>query len=265
VTALHRNTTRFLRELGLAGGGVERDDPDVGWVLGGSPIDYDNAVYRAELDAADADRVIAESIAELDRLGVAGTWHVGPWSRPGDLGERLLAAGFTDGGEEPGMARILSELPMERWPAGARVDEVVDADGLSTWRAILADGFGEGPREAEWAAQVYGALGVGPASDHRLFVAHLDGEPAAAAALLLDGTVAGIYFVGTRPHLRGRGLGGAITTHLLRVAAHEDAELAVLGASPAGRPVYERLGFGTVASIRVFERAAPVRTPAAPS
>jgi ribosomal protein S18 acetylase RimI-like enzyme len=263
VVAVQRNTERFLRELGLAGGGIERDDPEVGWVLGGSPIDYDNAVYRALLNEQTADRAIAESIAELDRLGVAGSWHLGPWSTPADLAERLLAAGFSDGGAEPGMARLLIDLPHPAPPAGTRITEVVDGDGLGVWEGILADGFGEGPREAEWAARVYGVLGVGPRSRHRLVVAHLDGEPAAAAALLLDGGVAGIYFVGTRPRFRGRGLGAAITAHLLGLAAEAGAGLAVLGASPMGRPVYERLGFETVAEIRVLERAAT--TPAARS
>jgi ribosomal protein S18 acetylase RimI-like enzyme len=263
VAALERNTHRFLRELGLAGGGVERDDPEVGWVLGGSPIDYDNAVYRARLTEGTADRAIAESIAELDRLGVAGTWHVGPWSTPADLPERLLAAGFADDGAEPGMARLLIDLPDAPPPAGTRFAEVADADGLRTWAAILADGFGEGPREAEWAAEVYGVLGVGPRSRHRLVTAHLDGEPAAAAALLLDGGVAGIYFVGTRPRFRGRGLGAAITAHAMALAAEAGAGTAVLGASPMGRPVFERLGFTTVATIRVFAR--PATTAAAPS
>ena len=45
--AVEDNEAEFLLVLGRAAGGDERDDEDVHWVIGGSPIGYHNAVVRA--------------------------------------------------------------------------------------------------------------------------------------------------------------------------------------------------------------------------
>src|SRR5215212_783148 len=102
--AVEENGAEFLLTLGRAGGGEERTEPQLAWVIGGSPIDYHNAVVRADLTPAQADQAIAESIARLQAHAVPGTWHVGPSMRPADLGARLIAQGFTYAGDDIGMA-----------------------------------------------------------------------------------------------------------------------------------------------------------------
>src|SRR5438445_13791889 len=47
--AIEENGAEFLLALGRAGGGEERADSLVHWSIGGSPIDYHNAVVRAQL------------------------------------------------------------------------------------------------------------------------------------------------------------------------------------------------------------------------
>src|SRR5262249_35018101 len=108
--AVEENGAAFLLALGRAGGGEERDDPQIQWVLGGSPIDYHNAVVRARLAPEQADAAIAASIERLRARGVPGTWHVGPSMRPADLGARLVAHGFRYAGDDIGMALDLSAL-----------------------------------------------------------------------------------------------------------------------------------------------------------
>src|SRR5215211_2465554 len=109
--AVEANGAEFLLALGRAGGGEERAEPWIHWTIGGSPIDYHTAIVRADLAPAQADEVIAESIARLRAYDVPGTWHVGPSMRPDDLGARLIAHGFTYAGDDIGMAADLSALP----------------------------------------------------------------------------------------------------------------------------------------------------------
>jgi len=59
--AIEANGAKFLLDLGRAGGGEERHD-DLDWVIGGSPIDYHNAIYGARLTKADADAGVAVSL-----------------------------------------------------------------------------------------------------------------------------------------------------------------------------------------------------------
>lgn len=144
MRAIEGNAAELLMAMGAAGGGTQRDDA-VRWTIGGSPIDYHNAVVAADLDDDTADQAIAESVAELRAHRVPGSWHVGPSMRPADLGDRLLTAGFTHGGTEPGMALDLTQVG---GPTSAsadsdalRITRVQSDEVLTTWAATLAQGF----------------------------------------------------------------------------------------------------------------------------
>lgn len=238
--------------MGAAGGGEQRETPEVRWSIGGSPIDYHNAVVRAVVPAADADALVAESLAELRKRDLPGSWHVGPSMRPDDLGARLTAAGFAAGGSEPGMAVRMSELVASRVVPGLEILRVGDDAALAAWEETLGRGFGEGEKEARWVASVFRKLGYGDPWRHYLGV--LDGVPVATATVFLGAGVAGVYFVMTVPEERRRGIGAAITDAALR-AAGEVAEYGVLGSSPAGRSVYARLGFREYCTIALYEWA----------
>jgi GNAT superfamily N-acetyltransferase len=245
--AIEDNAAELLMAMGAAGGGSQRDDAGARWTIGGSPIDYHNAVV-----AASGPDVVAESLVLLRKYDVPGSWHVGPSMRSDGLVERLLAAGFTPGGAEPGMAvRIPSLLAPVAVP-GLEITRVADDEELAIWATTLGRGFGEGPEEAQWVASVYRKLGYGDPWRHYLGL--LDGTPVATTTIFLGASVAGVYFVMTVPEARRRGIGAAITYAALRDAGAV-AEYAVLGSSPAGRPVYEALGFREYCTIDLYEWA----------
>ncbi|TCC60406.1 GNAT family N-acetyltransferase [Kribbella pittospori] len=247
VQAIEENAAELLMAMGAAGGGVQRDDAAARWTIGGSPIDYHNAVVGAT-----GKQVIAESLAELRNHGVPGTWHVGPSMQSGDLAERLAAGGFAFGGSEPGMAVRLDELRTPADVPGLEITRVRDDEELATWEATLGRGFGEGVKEARWVAEVYRKLGYGDPWRH--YLGRLDGEPVATTTIFLGAGVAGVYFVMTVPEARRRGIGAAITYAALREAAGV-AEYGVLGSSPAGRSVYAGLGFREYCTIDLYEWA----------
>lgn len=245
--ATERNEAEFLLSMGRAGGGEESTDPRVMWTIGGSPIAYHNAVVAAELGAADADDVIAASRDLMESKGVPGSWHVGPSMRPADLGARLEAHGF-EGGPEPGMAVDLDALARPDVPAELTVARVSD---LAGYEAVLAGGFGEGPVEARWVREIFDRLASDPAWQH--VVGSVGEEPVATASIFLDGDVAGIYFVCTAPRFRRRGYGAAITCAAFDGARELGYRVGVLGSSPMGHAVYERLGFVEVCAVGVYE------------
>jgi GNAT superfamily N-acetyltransferase len=249
MRAIEENAAELLMAMGAAGGGVQRDDGTIRWTIGGSPIDYHNAVVAADLPDAEADRVIAESLWELRNRAVPGCWHVGPSMRPTDLGRRLLEAGFTYGGSEPGMAVKLSELRRPAEVPGLEITRIETGNDLATWETTLGRGFGEGEKEARWVAEVYRRLGF--ADPWRHYLGRLDGEPVATTTVFLAAGVAGVYFVMTVPEARRRGIGAAITYAALRQA--EGVEHAVLGSSQAGRSVYAGLGFEQRCTIDLYE------------
>ena len=248
---IESNVATFLLQLGAAGGGDERSDAEATWTVGGSPIGYHNAVVRCEVDGPGRARAVVEDfLHELRTRHLPGSWHLTPTMRPEHLRAILVAAGFEDGGEEPALA---AELPpvVEASARDLEIAPVEHEDGMRDYRDVLAAGFGEGPREASWVATVLSALGDDAGWSH--FVGRVDHAPVATASLLLTPPVGGIYFVCTRPDHRRRGYGAAITRHAMSHAANGGATHAVLGSSPMGQPVYEKLGFRTVFSYRLME------------
>lgn len=261
--AVEDNSADLLMAMGRAGGGEQREEPRLRWTIGGSPIDYHNCVVRADLQPTEADDAVAASIRRMRARGVPGTWHVGPSMRPVDLPERLLAAGFTPGGSEPGMAADLHALQADLpTPPGLRVERVRDAAALATWSETLAQGFGEGEREAAWVAATYRVLGYdtdGGPWWH--YLARLDGEPVGTSTVFLGAGVAGVYFVMTVPAARGRGIGSAVTLAGLLDARDLGYRVGILTSSSMGHRVYTRLGFRDVCTIDMYELQMRARGP----
>jgi GNAT superfamily N-acetyltransferase len=86
------------------------------------------------------------------------------------------------------------------------------------------------------------------------YLGYLDGEAVAASELELLKDAAGINFIGTLEEHRGHGFGEAMTWRVVDKGSEEGREIAVLQASESGQPVYERMGFRTVAAYKTFVR-----------
>jgi GNAT superfamily N-acetyltransferase len=251
AVAVEENEAEFLLALGRAGGGEERDDDEIAWTIGGSPIGYHNCVVRAELTRERADDEIAASIAAFERFGVAGSWHVGPSMRPSDLGERLGARGF-QGAPEPGMAVDLHALAPPPPVAGLRVDRVTSPADLTDYERVLGSGFGEGPVEAAWVCAMYARIRLDNDA-WRHHIGRIDDRAVATASVFFAAGVAGLYFVSTAPEMRRRGIGAAVSYAAMADARDAGYRVGVLGSSPMGHAVYERLGFREVCEITVHE------------
>jgi GNAT superfamily N-acetyltransferase len=253
AAVIESNDALFYMALGTAGGGEVREDVRLRWVIGGSPVDVHNCVVHAELEPGEVDGAIDEVLGRFRAHGVPGSWHVGPTSRPPDLGPRLKARGFGGGWWDVGMAADLSRLP-ERVPApeGLIIARVRDRQGLDAW--AQARGLDEeGALESRWVVDTYEKLGLGDETPWRHYVGWLGGKAVAMATLFLGAGVAGLYFVLTVPEARRRGVGGAITLAALHEARRMGYGVGVLGASEMGVPVYRRLGFQEYCRLTVYE------------
>ena len=237
--AVEDNEAEFLLALGRAGGGRERCDAEITWVIGGSPIAYHNCVVRAHLEPERADAAIVESQNLMRTHGVAGSWHVPPSMRPSDLGTRLEAHGF-ESGPEPGMAADLRALQDLEPPTDVRISRVVTDNGLDAYEHVLSLGFGEGPPEAAWVREMYARIGVGDDVPWRHYIGLAGGDPVACASVFLAAGVAGLYFVCTVPDARRRGIGAAISREALVDTLALGFDVGVLGSSPMGQRMYER-------------------------
>ncbi|MBI4259191.1 MAG: GNAT family N-acetyltransferase [Actinobacteria bacterium] len=141
----------------------------------------------------------------------------------------------------PAMALPVGALRGPSRRPGLTIDRVGGAPDLAAVRSIEARVFGTPGHIVRrfLPRAMLRARGV------RMYLARLDGEPVACATSFVDRGTVGLFGVATIPTARGLGLATAVTAHAIARAAGR-ADLAWLQATPAGRPVYERMGFEPV-------------------
>jgi len=137
-------------------------------------------------------------------------------------------------------------------PTDLTVVEAEDETTVGDAEALIDDVFGA--HAAPGTLLTLGCLD----ERFRVWVGYSDDRPVATSSAYIDDRFVGIYAVATTFDARGHGYGAAVTW--AATLCRPDLP-ATLQASQMGRPVYERMGYRTVASFTVWERD---RAPAGP-
>ncbi len=236
------------RVLGVV---VEHDDVTLAF-CNVAPL---NRVLCARFEPENADRRIAEVLESISPKPSPVMWITCPLDRPEDIGDRLVAAGFGLRGEWTAMAMALENLADEvPLPEGVTIHEVTDQQQAAVWCKTVCRGFEIGEPLHKTVSDIFLPATFAQGSPLRHFVAFADGVPAAGCTLLNGSGAVGVFFVGTVPEARRRGLGTAVTHHALLNSRDWGHSHAVLQATPAGRPVYERMGFVECRVMKIYGR-----------
>ena len=124
------------------------------------------------------------------------------------------------------------------------VIKLLAPEGASHHASLAAAGF-EAPEEYFQQLMTTGLLrGAGV----RCYLGEFDGEPVTTGVGVTFGDSVGIFNIATPPGHRRHGYGSAVTARTIRDGLSCGARWAWLQSSPAGYPVYQRLGFQTVES-----------------
>lgn len=237
---------RFMLE-GRASG------PDPGFVriITGEPHPFGNFAFVSRDQPTTTFSEAVEPLIECP--APSAVLSIGPASD--ETAAALAQRGFEPHGDMPAMAvdiDALAPAPL----SGDCVFERVGAHACQEWAQAFADGY-ELPFGV---ADLFAPHKLGDTADPRAtfqyFCARKGGRMVATSVLFLHAGVAGIYAVATVPHERGKGLGAFMTAEPLRHARSLGYKVGILQASPAGHPVYLRLGFRNVGTVPLF-----VRTP----
>jgi ribosomal protein S18 acetylase RimI-like enzyme len=244
-----QNLREGYRQLvALAPGGEMLDADGVLCVANRSPSPVIvNTAFRT-------DPSVAADIA-LERIDAFYTVRAHGYSvYVADHGDADLAAAASSLGLEQVVelpAMVLDATPAPGSPGpGVTVQQVVDRAGCSAFAAIMAESFTEST----------GELFVEPASligpNIGGWIAHVDGEPAAGASILISHGIGLVMTVGTLEAHRRRGLGDLVTRVAAQAAFERGARFVSLQSSPAGLGVYEGVGFRVVSAYRLYGRSA---------
>jgi len=154
--------------------------------------------------------------------------------------------------ERPAMTAAIAGLEPPRPPEGVEIRRVRTEEDLREAVIVNVEAFGMLPEVAER----YLAPTILSVRQTRVYVAELDGRPAACASTDLHKGAVGVFGVGVLERFRRRGIGTAITAFAVRDLRGK-ADLAWLHPSETGRPMYERMGFRPVAEWAVYVRRDP--------
>jgi GNAT superfamily N-acetyltransferase len=242
-----RSQREMYRAMGSASPGARVVEADGGVLAAVVPARPDRSVVNAVVYEDGAALVAArDTLAAVYAEAGVVAWTV--WTRPGDeeVPRALAAAGHRHDAQPLLMAAAIGELdvlprreldlePAPAWADAARINDAC---------------YGQDPQHSFAAA--FGGF------DARLYVARLDGEPAACAGARWHEGDCGIYFVATLPHARGQGVASELLRTALRDARAAGCETTSLEATALGAPVYERLGYRPLGRLGMWELRAGV-------
>lgn len=259
AAAIEGNLHVFWQAIGrLTEGALFEDVPEGMRFLSGVRHPLCNAVLRPRLTAAGVEARIADLMKAFEDLNLPMFWWLGPGARPENLATQLEARGLVLADTAPGMALDLYALPESPVPAGLEIRPLRGSEDDAVWQDLFAKVF-ELPGEAVAVfapALARMARQTPPVMLHLL--AWQDGEPAGCGSFLTGAGVGGVYNIGTAPHLRGRGIGRAITHAGLRWLRDEAGQrIAILQSSQDGLSVYRKLGFEEFCSVSLYTNPPP--------
>jgi GNAT superfamily N-acetyltransferase len=242
--AIQANFTAYLRKFGRLPGIELHEDPDITWFVStvGAP---GNHVVRTRLDPAGDTTarlrgVLAEIAQKADRLD----WPLYPGDGPPAVAQSLLALGLEEQPGGPWMTADLTTTPAPPAPpATLALQRVADAAMLHRWLLVSAAGFEMTVEACQPYHDAYLLDNFDPTGDSLQVIGYVGAEAVTSGTLICSGGVAGVYDVSTPPQWRKRGYGTAATAWLLAAARARGYRYACLMASPAGVPIYQRLGF----------------------
>jgi len=245
--AMRENLRAFYRILGErspGGATVERAGVLAAIVPSCPHRSIVNAVvYESAQHLRDAH---AELVAAYREAGVRA-WTVWVPEADREAASSLAVAGHVCDARPRAMTLELERAPL----SGAGAIDWGRTGDAGTLAALNEGAYGLPAGEF---GEAMGALGGSAAL---LYLARVDGRPAACLAALDCGTDCGIYMVATAPAARGKGLASALVSQALLEARERGRQTSSLQATTAGYGVYRRLGYADVCALEMWELRTP--------
>lgn len=235
------NYAEALRELVRRGGGEVHDRDGVLCYASKHPFPaLQDGVMRTHRKVA-ADEILAIAREFFGRRARGFSVLIRA-HQDEDLRAAAAAAGMHELGNAPGMV-LDHRLTDVELPDGVVLRRIETADDLAAFGELMGIAYESLGMPREVAPRQFTRLEAVFAPHIATFLAHLDGKPAAGAMTIVTHGVAGIYWVGTHPEARGRGLAELCTRAAGNAGFDLGARIAALQASPMGEPVYRRMGY----------------------
>ncbi|MDT7539029.1 MAG: hypothetical protein QOI82_2614 [Actinomycetota bacterium] len=193
----------------------------------------------------DDPELLTEPLAQIDKRGCPSLLML---AGPGKELAHALPSSYSGVGQMPIMAADLATVPRKH---NARVREAVAAD-VDAVTELIAEAYGF-PRDiAELAAA---PLNASVSAGMSIYLLEDDGRPVSTVTACRSDEAVSLMSMATPERFGRRGYGRALLAAVLQIAYDDGATLGLLGATPAGLPLYEATGWHTQESWDLYTDA----------
>lgn len=249
--SIENNITEYFLYLGHINGSEVFDKQNIKYVF--SDCGY-NRIMWARFPLSEAGQITEQIVTKLDELDIGVSWYLNQSSAL-KLHSTLIRYGFTHLRDALSMALDLTSFSASnQFPDGLCIRIAVNEEDLDTWAKVVLKSNGINDN----AHKGYGKYLTMQDSLKRGRYIHylglLYGRPVASVALFKGTSAAGIYWVGTLPEARGRGVATAMMNNVLRDAKDSGYKVATLNSSTMGHPIYLKMGFKDYFTTNIYQR-----------
>jgi len=244
------NYAESMRELSRRAGGVVHDEDGILFYAGPHPLPVlSNGVMRTDLGLG-ADEVLgrAKDFFTHQRRGYSVLIRA---HADDDLRAAASAAGLVQMGDAPGMV-LDHRLPDAVAPSGVKLSQVESRADAAAFAEVMGAAYATFGMPPGVTPVLFARPETLMAPHIVAFLASAEDVPRAGAMVIVTHGVAGIYWVGTVPEARGRGLAELCTRAAGNAGFDRGARIAALQASVMGEPVYRRMGYFEVTRYPFF-------------
>jgi predicted GNAT family acetyltransferase len=230
-----------LREWGMQPGGLGEVGDGYWAVLSGAPSPDVNValVWSAAPHALQAALDLIAQVGAPALINLAG-----------DAKGATLTDEWQQVGSMPFMAVDLTATPTAADPRVRRAA----ADDLATVVGLLAESYGMQTEIATVAVKPV-LEGAGAAARMTFWLLEDDDVAVSTVMTAQVDDIVSVWCMGTPERFGRRGYARALLAHVLDVALRQDGAFGLLGATPAGKPLYDATGWQTLEEWQLFVNA----------
>jgi hypothetical protein len=206
-------------------------------------------VFWTTLNDSNADEAIADHIEFYRSRGLSFMWTVHDYDQPGDLGARLLKAGFVHDSASSVLIAETSRIAADPiLPAGTELVHIHDAAGIDLLIDVHESVFAHDQQELR--RSLHRRLEVAP-QEMDMFVVMAGGVPISSSRIeyLPACEFAPLWGGSTETSWRGKGIYRAQVARRAQLASERGYRYLMVLASEKSRPILTGLGFETISRV----------------
>jgi GNAT superfamily N-acetyltransferase len=206
-------------------------------ITGGPTADFNMALVDK---GPDDSGVFEEFVDRLAALAMPGVFFLSS-AAIGRLESVATAKGLHDAGTAPLMAK--SAFAADTASVDFSIDRVKDPHGMAVYADMVAAAF---EMDRTWVGRTFAAPSLLEAPGVEVYIARRGGEPMSGLTTTGTGATIGIWSMSTPPQKQRQGAGRAALAAAIDDHRRRGAQTFFLIATPAGKPLYDSLGFTTI-------------------